>query len=64
MTIEVGVPEDWTPELTLTMAQLLHRAFGQGFPVIAFVSKDVTPDQLRILYRRVQDLIEEAGLQP
>jgi hypothetical protein len=64
MTIEVGVPEDWTPELALTMTQLLHRAFRQGFPVIAFVRKDVTSDQLRSIYRRIQDLIEEAGLQP
>ena len=49
MTIEVGVPEDWTPKLTLTMAQLLHRAFRQGFPVIGFVRRDVT--ELRTIYR-------------
>jgi hypothetical protein len=32
--------------------QLLHRAFGQGFLVIAFVRKDATPDQLRPLSAR------------
>ena len=62
MTIEVKVPDEWSPGMALATRALLQEAFRCGFPVIAFVRPDVTPDQLKEVYRRVEELIRESGL--
>ena len=64
MNIEIAVPEEWTPSQALAMRQLLQQAIHTGQPVIAFVRKDASPDQLEEIYDRINDLIQEAGLQP
>jgi hypothetical protein len=64
MTIELAVPEDWSPGQALAWRQLLQHALHTAYPVIAFVRKDATADQLKEIHDRVDALIREAGLQP
>jgi hypothetical protein len=63
MTIEIVVPDDWTPGQALAMRQLLQQAVRTGQPVIAFVRKDITANQLKEIYDRIKAVIREAGLQ-
>lgn len=61
-TIELAVPQDWTPGQALAMRALLQRALRTGYPVIAVVRPETTPEQLEDIYRRIGALIREAGL--
>jgi hypothetical protein len=61
--IEVKVPDDWTPGQILATRQLLQHALLTACPVIVFVRKDVTPEQLEGIYDRVEAIIREADLQ-
>jgi hypothetical protein len=63
MTIELAVPDEWTPGQALAMRALLQQAFRGGHPIIAFVRSDATPDQVKDIYGRVEALIREAGLE-
>ncbi len=63
MNIEVPVPDDWTPGQALAMSQLWRHSMATGQPVVAFVRHDVSPEQLKDIYDRVNALIREAGLQ-
>jgi len=63
MNIEIAVPEEWTPGQALAMSQLLQLSVRTGQPVISFVRKDVSADQLKEIYDRIEALIREAGLQ-
>jgi len=63
MNIEILVPEEWTPGQALAMRQLLQHGVWTGEPIIAFVRKDVSPEQLKEIYDRINTLIREAGLQ-
>jgi hypothetical protein len=62
MTVEVTLPDAWSPALALATAQLLQHALRDGFPVVTAIRADATPDQLRDICARVQMLIEESGL--
>ncbi len=37
MTIELKVPDGWTPGLTLAARQLLQRSIDRGFPTVTVV---------------------------
>ncbi len=63
MNIEVAVPDDWTPAQAWAVRQLLQHAVRNAQPVIALVRKDVTAEQLQDVYRRVEEVIREAGLE-
>jgi hypothetical protein len=63
MTIEIVVPDDWTPGQALAMRQLLQHAAATALPVVTLVRKDITADQLKEIYERIDALIKEAGLQ-
>ena len=63
MNIEVAVPNDWTPGQAMAVRQLLQHALRNAQPVIALIRKDATAEQLQDIYRRVQELIREAGLE-
>jgi hypothetical protein len=43
--------------------QLLQHAVRDAQPVIALVRKDVTPEQLRDIYGRIEEVIRQAGLE-
>ena len=62
MTIEISVPDDWTPGQALAVRALLERAVRGGPPLIAALKADITADELRDIYGRVGTLIREAGL--
>ncbi len=62
MQIEVVVPDDWTPELTLAMQQLLQRAFRSGYPIITVIRPDATPEQIQDVYHRIEAVVQESGL--
>jgi hypothetical protein len=64
MNIEILVPEEWTPGQALAISQLLQHGVRTGQPVIAFLRKDVSADQLKDFYDQVNTLISAAGLQP
>jgi hypothetical protein len=64
VNIEIAVPEEWTPNQALAMRQLLQHAVCTGQPVVAFVRRDVTPEQLKDVCDRINLLIHEAGLEP
>lgn len=63
MNIEVAVPDDWTPGQAMAVRQLLQYALRNAQPVIALVRKDVTPEQFQDIYRRIEEVIREAGLE-
>ena len=63
MDIEVAVPDDWTVGQTFALQQLLQHAVRDAQPVIALVRKDVTPEQLKDIYDRIEEVIREAGLE-
>lgn len=63
MTIEIAVPDDWTPGQALALRQLLQHAVATAQPVITLVRKDIGVDQLKQVYERINALVEEAGLQ-
>ncbi len=63
MNIEIAVPDDWTPGQAMAVRQLLQHAIRDAQPVIALVRKDVTAEQLRYIYRRIEEVIREAGLE-
>ena len=63
MNIEVAVPDDWTVGQTFAVQQLLQHAVRNAQPVIALVRKDITPEQLQDIYRRIEEVICEAGLE-
>jgi hypothetical protein len=63
MDIEVAVPDGWTPGQVLAVAQLLRHAVRNAQPVIGLVRKDATPEQLQDIYRRIEEVIREAGLE-
>jgi hypothetical protein len=62
-TIEIAIPEDWTPGQIMATRQLLHHAVVNACPVIACVRKDVTAEQFQEIYNGVESLIRDAGLQ-
>ncbi len=63
MNIEVAVPDDWTPGQAWAVGQLLQYAVHNAQPVIGLVRKDVTAEQLQDIYRRIEEVIREAGLE-
>ncbi len=63
MTIEVSVPDDWTTGQALAVRQLLQHAMRNAQPVIALVRKDATPEQLHDIYRKIEAVIRESGLE-
>jgi hypothetical protein len=62
MTIEISVPDEWTPGQAVAIRALLQQAMHGGQPLIAAVRADATPDQLREIYLQVGALLREAGM--
>jgi hypothetical protein len=62
MTIELAVPDEWTPGQVLATRALLQQVLRTGSPIIACVHRDATADQVTDIYLRVENLIRDAGL--
>ena len=61
-TIEIAVPSSWTPGETLAVRALLQRSVSAGYPIVAAVRADATPDQILDVYARLRLLLRERGL--
>ena len=62
MNIEVIVPDDWPPGLTLAMQQLMQRAVRSGWPLITCLRPDATADQIEEIDRQIRALVQDSGL--
>ena len=62
MTIEIAVPDDWTPGQAVAIRALLQRAMHGGHPLITAIRADATPEQLHDIHDRVGTLLREAGM--
>ena len=62
MTIEISVPDEWTPGQAVAIRALLQQAIYGGHPLIAAIKADATPDQLRDMYGQVEALLRDAGM--
>lgn len=62
MDIQISVPDDWTPQLTLAMQQLLQHAVHSGWPLITCLRQDVTPEQVQGISQKINALVRDAGL--
>jgi hypothetical protein len=61
-SIEIAVPSSWTVGETLAMRALLQQSVSAGFPIVAAVRPDATPDQIEEIYARLGTLLRERGL--
>lgn len=62
MTIEISVPDEWTPGQAIAVRALLQQVMHGGYPLIAAIRADATPDELRDIYGRVEALLRDAGM--
>jgi hypothetical protein len=60
--IEITVPDEWTPGLTLAMQQLLQRAVSSGWPLITCLRPEATADQIEEIDHQIRVLVQDSGL--
>jgi hypothetical protein len=62
VNIEVNVPDEWTPGLTLAIQQLLQHAVRAGWPLITCLSPDATAEQIEVIDHQIRALVQDSGL--
>jgi hypothetical protein len=62
MTIELDVPNSWSPGQALAVRDLLQKVLRAGHPIIAAVRPDATPDQVEDIYGQLWGLLRAADL--
>jgi len=62
VNIEVVVPDEWTPGLTLAMQQLLQRAVRSGWPLITCLRPDATAEEIEEIDHQIRVLVQDSGL--
>ena len=62
MKIEVVVPDEWTPGLTLAMQQLMQQAVRSGWPLITCLRREATAEQIEEIDHRIRALVQDSGL--
>ncbi len=62
MKIEVVVPDEWTPGLTLAMQQLMQRAVRSGWPLITCLRHEATAEQIEEIDHQIRALVQDSGL--
>ena len=62
MNIEVTVPDEWTPGLTLAMQQMLQQAVRSGWPLITCLRREATADQIEEIDHQIRALVRDSGL--
>ena len=60
--IEISIPGNWPSGQALAMRALLQKSLSTGYPVIATVRPDATPDQIEDIYSRLGAMLRESGL--
>jgi hypothetical protein len=62
VNIEINVPDEWTPGLTLAIPQLLPHAVRSGRPLITCLSPDATAEQIEAVDHQIRALVQDSGL--
>jgi len=62
MNIVLTTPDDWSPELALTLRALLQQAVDRGCPIVVSVRADAPADEISSLQARIRTLVKESGL--
>ena len=62
MKIEVVVPDEWTPGLTLAMQQLMQQAVRSGWPLITCLRREATAEQIEEIDHQIRTLVQDSGL--
>ena len=62
MNIEVTVPDEWTPGLTLAMQRMLQQAVRSGWPLITCLRREATADQIEEIDHQIRALVRDSGL--
>ena len=62
MKIEVVVPDEWTPGLTLAMQQLMQQAVRSGWPLITCLRREATAEQIEEIDHQIRLLVQDSGL--
>jgi hypothetical protein len=62
VNIEVAVPDEWTPGLTLAMQQMLQQAVRSGWPLITCLRREATADQIEEIDHQIRALVRDSGL--
>ena len=62
MNIEVTVPDEWTPGLTLAMQQMMQQAVRSGWPLITCLRREATADQIEEIDHQIRALVRDSGL--
>jgi hypothetical protein len=62
VNIEIAVPDEWTPGLTLAMQQMLQQAVRSGWPLITCLRREATADQIEEIDHQIRALVRDSGL--
>ncbi|MCW2911578.1 MAG: hypothetical protein JWL68_6367 [Actinomycetia bacterium] len=62
MNIDINVPDEWTPGLTLAIQQSLQHAVRSGRPLITCLSPDATAEQIEAIDHQIRALVQDSGL--
>jgi len=62
VNIEVTVPDEWTPGLTLAMQRMLQQAVRSGWPLITCLRREATADQIEEIDHQIRALVRDSGL--
>ncbi len=62
MKIEIVVPDEWSPGLTLAMQQLMQQAVRSGWPLITCLRREATADQIEEIDHQIRALVQDSGL--
>jgi hypothetical protein len=63
MQIEITVPDDWSPELTMSIRSLFQHAVNDGYPLVTWARRDADPEEVKRVFSRIQALMKESGLE-
>jgi hypothetical protein len=62
VNIEVTVPDEWTPGLTLAMQRMMQQAVRSGWPLITCLRREATADQIEEIDHQIRALVRDSGL--
>lgn len=62
MEIVLATPEEWSPELALSLRALLQHGIDHGCPIVVSVRGDAPANEITALQARIRALVEESGL--